>query len=65
MSTNQTLEREDVGGALREGRPLRLARVYGVLYAQDNLNFRALDLTEPAPLGRQILEAAGRSESVV
>lgn len=59
MSTNQTLEREDVGGALREGRPLRLARVYGVLYAQDNLNFRALDLTEPAPLGCQILEAAG------
>jgi hypothetical protein len=59
MSTNQTLEREDVGGALREGRPLRLARVYCVQYAQDNLNFRALDLTEAAPLGRQILEAAG------
>ncbi|MGA2241146.1 MAG: multiubiquitin domain-containing protein [Verrucomicrobiota bacterium] len=59
MNTNQMLEREDVGGALREGRPLRLARAYGVLYAQDNLKFRALDLLEPAPLGRQILEAAG------
>lgn len=59
MSTNQLLEREDVGGALREGRPLRPARVYGVLYAQDNLIFRALDIPEPAPLGREILKAAG------
>lgn len=59
MNATNTLEREDVGVALREGRPLRLARVYGVLYAQDNLKFRELDLHEPAPLGRQILAAAG------
>ncbi|MGD0207523.1 MAG: multiubiquitin domain-containing protein [Verrucomicrobiota bacterium] len=59
MIANTQLEYEDVGGALREGRPLRLARAYRIQYAQDNLNFRALDLTEPAPLGRQILEAAG------
>jgi hypothetical protein len=59
MSADQLLECEDVGGALREGRPLRLARAYRILYAQDNLNFRALDLSNPAPHGRQILEAAG------
>jgi hypothetical protein len=59
MNTNKLLEYEDVGGALREGRPLRPARAYRILYAQDNLNFRALDLSNPAPLGRQILEAAG------
>src|ERR1017187_2202664 len=58
MITNELLEYEDVGGALREGRPLRLARAYRILYAQDNLSFRALDLSNPAPLGRQILEAA-------
>lgn len=59
MIANAQLDYEDVGGALREGRPLRLARAYRIQYAQDNLNFRALDLTDPAPLGRQILEAAG------
>ncbi len=53
------LELEDVGVALREGRPLRLARAYRILYAQDNLNFRGMDLTNPTPLGREILETAG------
>src|SRR5947207_2908703 len=59
MNTNNLLDCEDVGLALREGRPLRPARAYRILYAQDNLNFHALELTNPAPLGRQILEAAG------
>jgi hypothetical protein len=59
MNTNNLPEYEDVGVALREGRPLRLARAYRIEYAQDNLEFRSLDLLDPAPLGRQILEAAG------
>ena len=59
MNVKTLLEYEDVGGALREGRPLRLARAYRIQYAQDNLNFRALDLADPAPFGRQILEVAG------
>src|SRR5439155_9721374 len=58
MMTNELLEYEDVGAALREGRPLRLARAYRILYAQDNLNFRALDLSKPAPAGGEILKAA-------
>ena len=57
--TNELLEYEDVGGALREGRPLRLARAYRILYAHDNLNFRVLDLSKPTPTGQEILEAAG------
>jgi hypothetical protein len=59
MNITNQLDCEDVGVALREGRPLRPARAYRILYAQDNLNFRALELSNPAPLGRQILEAAG------
>ena len=59
MISNELLECEDVGEALRDGRPVRLARAYRILYAQDNVNFHPLDLSNPAPLGRQILEAAG------
>lgn len=59
MNVNTLLEHEDVAGALREGRPLRLARAYRIHYAQDNLNFRSLDIADPVPFGRQILEAAG------
>jgi hypothetical protein len=59
MITNELIEHEDVGEALREGRPLRLARAYRILYALGNLNFRPLDLVNPTPLGREILNAAG------
>lgn len=58
MIANEPINQEDVGEALREGRPLRLARAYKVLYAQENLNFRALILAEPVPRGRDILNAA-------
>jgi hypothetical protein len=59
MTSNELLEFEDVGGAVRDARPFRKARAYRVLFAQDNLNFRPLDLADPVPLGRQILSAAG------
>jgi hypothetical protein len=55
----QLLEFDDVGAAVREGRALRPARGYRVQYAQGDLNFRALTLSDPVPLGRQILMAAG------
>ena len=58
MTANEPIHLEDVGEALREGRPLRLARAYKVLYAQENLNFRALNMAELMPLGRDILNAA-------
>jgi hypothetical protein len=49
---------EDVGEAFREGRALRPAAGYRVLYAEANLDFRPLVLDDPVPLGRQILESA-------
>jgi hypothetical protein len=59
MTIEDTIEYEDVGEALREGRSLRRARGYRIRFAQDDLNFRPLDVPDPVPLGRQILSAAG------
>lgn len=59
MNTDDLLEYDDLGEALREGRALRAARGYRILYAQDDLNFRPLDVADPVPLGRQILTTAG------
>jgi Multiubiquitin len=59
MNTEEPLEFDDLGEALREGRALRPARGYRIRFAQDDLNFRNLDVADPVPLGRQILTAAG------
>src|SRR4051794_21193383 len=59
MDTDDILDYDDVGAALREGRALRAARSYRILYAEGDLNFRTLDVADPVPLGRQILTAAG------
>lgn len=60
MNTEEPLDFDDLGEALREGRALRPARGYRIRFAQDGLNFRDLDVADPVPLGRQILTAAGR-----
>jgi hypothetical protein len=59
MTTDDLLEYDEIGEAVREGRALREARGYRILYAQGDLNFRTLDVADPVPLGRQILTAAG------
>ena len=59
METENVLDCDDLGEALREGRPLRRARSYRILFAQGGLEFQALAVSDPVPLGRQILEAAG------
>ncbi len=59
MNTDELLDHDDLGEALREGRPLRPARGYRILFAQDGLDFRTLDVADPVPLGRQILAQAG------
>jgi hypothetical protein len=61
MKTEETFDVDDVGSAIREGRGLRPARAYRILFAQDNLNFRTVEVNDPVPLGRQILAAAGLS----
>ncbi|EGT0670566.1 hypothetical protein JAF85_001289 [Citrobacter werkmanii] len=50
---------DDVGEAIREGRELRPANAYRILFAQENLDFHAIEINDPVPLGRQILIAAG------
>jgi hypothetical protein len=59
MNTNDLLDYDDLGEALREGRALRAARSYRILYAQGDLDFRTLSVDDPLPLGRQILTTAG------
>lgn len=54
----ELLDYDDVGDALREGRPLRPARAYRYLLAQGDLNFISRQVSDPVPLGLQLLEAA-------
>lgn len=55
----ELIDHEDVGAAIREGRPLRPARGYRILVAQGDLTFQQVVLRDPVPLGRQILTAIG------
>jgi hypothetical protein len=59
MATEEPLDYDDLGEALREGRALRRARAYRILFAQGDLAFRTMNVADPAPLGRQILAAGG------
>ncbi|RWI90161.1 multiubiquitin domain-containing protein [Mesorhizobium sp.] len=58
MNTEELLDYDDLGDALREGRALRTARGYRFLLAQGDLNFQSRAVSDPVPLGRQLLEAA-------
>ena len=58
MNTEELLDYDDLGDALREGRALRPARGYRFLLAQGDLNFQSRQVSDPVPLGRQWLEAA-------
>lgn len=52
-------EIEDIQEALKVGRAVRSHGPYRILFAHENLNFRAIEINDPVPLGRQILDAAG------
>ena len=58
MNTEELLDYDDLGNALREGRALRPARGYRFLLAQGDRNFQSRVVSDPVPLGRQLLEAA-------
>jgi len=58
MSTEELLEYDDLGDALRDGRALRPARGYRFLLAQGDLNFQSRRVSDPVPLGCRLLEAA-------
>jgi hypothetical protein len=57
--TQDISDYDDLGDAIREGRPLRRARNYRFRLALENLDFRTLAVGDPIPLGRQILASAG------
>jgi hypothetical protein len=59
MKTDELIDLDSVDEAVREGRPLRPARAYGIQFAEGNLNFRSVQVTDPIPTGRQVLAAAG------
>lgn len=50
---------DDVGDAIREDRPLREAAAYRIRFGLEGLTFRHVDVPDPVPTGRQILDSAG------
>ncbi|MER9316373.1 multiubiquitin domain-containing protein [Mesorhizobium sp. M0659] len=59
MNSPELNDYDDVGDAIAEGRALRPARAYRIRFAQDGLDFTQLLVSDPVPLGRQVIEAAG------
>ncbi len=59
MKQPDLIDCDEVGEAIRDGRALRPARAYRIRIAQNDLDFRAIEVSDPVPLGRQILSAAG------
>ncbi|MHB1991396.1 multiubiquitin domain-containing protein [Metallibacterium scheffleri] len=59
MNQQDLIDCDDVGEAIRDGRALRPARSFRIRFAQNDLNFRPVEVEDPVPLGRQILAAAG------
>lgn len=50
---------DDVGDAIREDRPLREAAAYRIRFGLEDLTFRHINVPDPVPTGRQILDSAG------
>jgi hypothetical protein len=63
MTIDEFRDDDDVGDAVREGRALRPARTYRFRLAQGDLNFESYQVSDPVPLGRQLLEAAALEPS--
>src|SRR4051812_23748390 len=58
-SATEAEQIEDIGAAIREGRPIREARSFRIAVGDEGLTFRPVILNDPVPVGRQILAAAG------
>lgn len=50
---------DDVGDAIREDRALREVSAYRIRFALEDLNFRHVNVPDPVPTGRQVLDSAG------
>ncbi|MEO6003422.1 MAG: multiubiquitin domain-containing protein [Opitutus sp.] len=62
QNSGDRLQTEDVAIAIREGRPLRPADFYRIIVADEQLHNRDVEVTDPVPTGRQILQAASINE---
>ena len=58
------LDFDDVGDAIREDRPLKAAAAYRIRFGLEGLAFRNIDVPDPVPTGRQILDSAGLDRRV-
>ncbi len=58
------LDFDDVGEAIREDRPLKAAAAYRIRFGLEGLAFRNIDVPDPVPTGRQILDSAGLDRRV-
>ncbi len=59
MNQQDILDFDDVGAALREGRPLHHAHSYRISVGLDGLEFKTVHVPHATPTGAQILQAAG------
>lgn len=59
MNADDLLDYNDLGEVLGGGRALRPAPGHRFLLAQGDLNFQSRQVSDPVPLGRQLLEAGG------
>lgn len=55
----KNIDIDDLGDAIREDRPLREAAAYRIRFGLEGLAFRNIEVPDPVPTGRQILESAG------
>lgn len=58
-ANNSPIPLEDVGAAVREGRSVRHAHLYRIIVLDELLQEQAVELPDPIPTGRQILQASG------
>ena len=63
MTQQDILDFDDVGAALREGRPLHHAHNYRILVGLDGLDFKTVHVPDATPTGAHILQAAGLQEN--
>lgn len=56
---NTEIDFDDVGEAIRECRALKPAKAYRIKLGIENLAFSTIEVADPVPTGRQILESAG------
>ena len=61
VSNEQNVAYEDIAECRRDGRPLNQEKLFKVQVVDENLQGGLVEITDPVPTGRQLLEAAGKT----